>query len=400
MLNHTFGGIEMNLTSGKLFWTEGSDRFKYPILNENIKCDVLIIGGGVSGAMCAYFLSLVGMKVVVVDKREIGMGSSSANTGLLQFCSDKSLTSCMNSFGEEKGVRFYKLCEEAIKQLEKIIKTLNVDTQFILRKSLYFASGEEDRKLLLKEYENLCKHGFSATYEQYSTDFSFAKYGAIYSKGDAEVNPYLLVHGLLEKAVSLGAKVYQNTAIVHHKNVTFTTKNNNEICTKKAIFTTGYESQEIKKEKNSVLSSSYAIVTKPAPAFHWREDCLIWETARPYLYMRRTEDRRIIIGGLDEDTINIEERDSKLFHKKDLLIDKLHNFFPSNQFKVDYWWGATFGSTYTGLPVIGEYSGFEDCYFLLGYGGNGTVYSVILAQVIRDLINNKNHPDATIFCDY
>lgn len=393
----------MNLKSGKLFWTDGNNQFKYPILKENISCDVLIIGGGVSGAICAYFLSQAGVKVVVVDKREIGTGSSSANTGLLQFCSDKTLTSCINSFGEEKAVRFYKLCAEAIRQLEGIVSTLNIDTEFKLRNSLYFASSEEDKKQLFKEYENLLKYGFSVDYEQSSTDFPFAKYGSIYSQGDAEVNPYLLVHGLLDKAISMGAKVYQYTEIIHHKkidNLIFYTKNNVEICTKKAIYTTGYESQEIKKEKNSVLSSSYAIVTKSVPNFHWREDCLIWETARPYLYVRRTEDRRIIIGGLDEDTINIEERDSKLFHKRDLLLEKLHTFFPNNQFEIDYWWGATFGSTYSGLPMIREYKGFEDCYFLLGYGGNGTVYSVILAQIIRDLIIKGYHHNSDLFCKY
>ena len=43
---------------------------------------------------------------------------------------------------------------------------------------------------------------------------------------------------------------------------------------------------------------------------------LIWETARPYIYMRTTVDNRIIIGGLDEDTNIAQERDSKLIHKK------------------------------------------------------------------------------------
>lgn len=389
----------MNLKSGKLFWTEGTTKFQYPMLTENIKCDVLIIGGGVSGAICAYFLSMSGMKVVVVDKREIGMGSSSANTGLLQFCSDKTLTSCINSFGVEKAVRFYELCANAIGQLEEIVSRLDIDTEFKLRNSFYFASSEEDREQLLMEHENLLKYGFSAEYEQSSIDFPFATFGSIYSKGDAEVNPYLLVHGLLDKAINMGANVYQHTEIIHHKKETFYTKNHVEIRAKKALFTTGYESQEIRKERNSVLSSSYAIVTKQVPNFHWREDCLIWETARPYLYVRRTDDRRIIIGGLDEDTINLEERDSKLFHKKDLLLEKLHTFFPNNQFEIDYWWGATFGSTYSGLPIIGEYEGFENCYFLLGYGGNGTVYSVILAQVIRDLILLGEHKDTDLFCE-
>lgn len=379
----------MNLTSGKLFWIEGKGSSTYETLRENITCDVLIIGGGVSGAMCAYFLTLAGMKVVIVDKRDIGMGSSSANTGLLQFCSDKTLTSCMNSIGTENGVWFYKLCEKAIIQLKEIVSTLDIDPQFISRNSLYFASSREDKMMLIEEYKNLLQFGFDVTYEQNSISFPFAKDGSIYSKGDAEINPYLLVQGILAKVVDMGAKVYNYTEIIHHKKkdkLIFHTKDNIEIHARKGIFTTGYESQEMRKEKNSILSSSYAIVTNPVPELNWKDDCLIWETARPYLYIRRTKDRRIIIGGLDEENMKVEERECKLLHKRELLVDKLNTFFPGYHVEAQYWWGAVFGSTHSGLPMVQEYEGYEDCYFLLGYGGNGTVYSVILAQMIRDLI--------------
>ncbi len=79
----------------------------------------------------------------------------------------------------------------------------------------------------------------------------------------------------------------------------------------------GYEGLEFKKEKNATLISSYAIVTNPVEDLSsWYKRTLIWETARPYIYMRTTADNRIIIGGLDEDTNIAQERDSKLIHKK------------------------------------------------------------------------------------
>ncbi|MFJ7928580.1 hypothetical protein [Peribacillus sp. NPDC096448] len=54
-----------------------------------------------------------------------------------------------------------------------------------------------------------------------------------------------------------------------------------------------------------------------------------------------------------------------------------------NRVCADYYWGAFFGETHDGLLTIGMYPNHPNCYFLLGYGGNGTVYSVILSQIIR-----------------
>ncbi|KPC97682.1 putative thiazole biosynthetic enzyme [Geobacillus sp. BCO2] len=71
----------MNLQSGTFYWpTTFPDPPSYPVLEEDIDCDVLIIGAGTSGAQCAYFLSDTDLDVVVVEKRKAGHGSTAVNT--------------------------------------------------------------------------------------------------------------------------------------------------------------------------------------------------------------------------------------------------------------------------------------------------------------------------------
>ena len=77
-------------------------------------------------------------------KRAIACGSTVANTGLLQFLHDKSLTSLIHTFGKEKGVRAYRLCYEALRTMEKVVPTLDINPHFIPRNSLYYASKSED----------------------------------------------------------------------------------------------------------------------------------------------------------------------------------------------------------------------------------------------------------------
>lgn len=92
----------MDLQSGKLYWpTTVTNPPSYPKLDEDINCDVLIIGAGSSGAQSAHFLCDQGLSVVVVDKRKVGEGGTSTNTALIQYAGEKSFVSLRYTFGEE-----------------------------------------------------------------------------------------------------------------------------------------------------------------------------------------------------------------------------------------------------------------------------------------------------------
>ncbi|WP_163102142.1 NAD(P)/FAD-dependent oxidoreductase [Peribacillus alkalitolerans] len=399
----------MDLKDGKAFWSNiNTHKSHFSPLEEDVECDVCIIGTGVSGANAAYFLAETGLKVVVVDKRGIGEGSTSANTGLLQYSNDKTLTSTIQSFGEDIGFRHYQLCFDAIELLKKsVVPSLDEDPDFIIRKSLYLASSKKDKPLLDKEFELFKKFGFPVEYydqNMIEKKFGFSRPAALVTDNDAEVNPYRLVHSLLQYAHKKGTRVHPYTRINGKKlsqdQSVLYTENGYEIRTKYVIFSTGYEAQEEKRDPNAIIVSSYAIATNSlSESDMWYERMMIWETDRPYIYARTTRDHRIIMGGLDEKTSFVEKRESMLLHKRDLLLDMIGNYFPNvvGKIEAEFYWGAFYGETHDGLPTIGIYEDYPNSYFMLGYGGNGTVYSIILAQIIRDLITKGKHNDINIY---
>ena len=76
----------MNLTTDFPFWTVRDGLITvYPPLSQSIRCDALIVGGGISGALLAHELVKRGVDCVMIDRRDIGYGSTSASTALLQY---------------------------------------------------------------------------------------------------------------------------------------------------------------------------------------------------------------------------------------------------------------------------------------------------------------------------
>jgi glycine/D-amino acid oxidase-like deaminating enzyme len=396
----------MDLSSGKPYWHTTMDTIPtYKSLEADISCDVLIIGAGGSGSQLAYYFSEYDLDIVVVDKGTPGNGSTAVNTALLQYAGDKMFFELVNSFGEENAARHLKLCEMAINELEQASSQIGLNADFIRRDSLYYASQVQDTKKLEQEYSLLTKHGFDVewlTAENIASLYPFQKDAAILYKNDAEVNPLKLTIGLLEFARKKGVRIFSGTEITGKKleedSAEFFTKNGYSIKAKKAIIAAGYESLEFKKDKNAVITSSYNIITSPVDNFKcWYNRTLIWETARPYIYLRTTADNRIIIGGLDESTSYTDDRDAKILHKRDQLMVELQKLFPDLQVTPEYYIGAFYGGTHDGLPMIGQYEDFPNCYFLMGYGDNGLVYSMLLGKIIKELVINGNDPDSDLY---
>ena len=78
----------MKLYNGDLYWEKTYNKKTYSSLNENIKCDVLVVGGGMSGALVANELIDRGMDTVLIDESQVAKGSTMASAGMLQYTSD------------------------------------------------------------------------------------------------------------------------------------------------------------------------------------------------------------------------------------------------------------------------------------------------------------------------
>ncbi len=187
--------------------------------------------------------------------------------------------------------------------------------------------------------------------------------------------------------------------IEHTKStVKLETENGATIKAKKLIYATGYEAVNHVKKKIVELNSTFVIISEhhQKQESFW-DETIIWNTGKPYLYIRSTPDGRLLVGGRDEKFYDPEKRDKLIDNKTSALEQDFKKLFPASAFKSEFSWAGVFGSTKDGLPYIGEYKLLPNSYFALGFGGNGITFSLIAAEIIRDTIIGKANSDAKIF---
>ena len=399
----------MNLRSGLPHWlaidqsatSEPSD----PPLEGDATCEVLVLGGGVTGALIANQLVRSGSDVLLIDQRDFGHGSTAASTGLLQYEVDTPLLDLMAKVGTEQAVHAYRRGLQAIDEIEELTRSLDDTCGFSRKQSLYFASSIWHWRSLRKEYECRREFGFDVdwlTREQLAEVSSIKAAGAIRSRGDAQINPYRFTRQVIKSARRNSLRACGNTTVAQVKElphgVEVQTKSG-KILANQIVYATGYAAKPfLAGEESGTFHSTYAVISEPQSQFPgWPDQCLLWETARPYFYARQTDDGRALIGGGDTSFSTDHERDELVERKVERLIAQFASLFPDANFVPATAWAGTFAETKDGLAYIGQPQDRPRAYFALGYGGNGITYSMIAARLSADLHTGTPNPDAKVF---
>ena len=388
----------MKLHLGDLYWDETRKNTDYLELKEDFDIDVLVIGGGMSGALISHELGLRGFETAVIDKKIPGYGSSDGNTGIIQYHSDDSLPEMIENFGEKQAVDFYRLSIEAMKRLGEIAESLPEDTGYKKTHSLLLAAKEENTSALRENNKILNHYGFPSEYidqETLEKDYNIHAYGALKTGSDAELNPFKMVQALHKENLKRGVKVYKNAPadkITEKENGFVITSGSFTINAKKLILAMGYAKDVYPNIEEALeRNTTYSFVTEKIHEKLWGKEEMIWDDEDPYVYFRKLEDHRVIAGGRDEEgeklssVENIEKETNKIY-------ETICSYYPNFKAKIAYRWQSVFGESKDGLPFIGRDEENKNKYYAFGYGGNGTCYSVMASMIIADFLEEKEHP--------
>ena len=397
----------MDLKSGYPYWAvKNGLMYAFPQLAADLSCDVVVIGAGITGALIADELAGHGHDVVVVEQRDVGWGSTSASTALLQYEIDTHAIDLVRRYDQASALLAYQSCLQAISAIGAVARALK-DVDFATCQSMYYASKRADHARLAGEFAWRKRHGFPVRWLNRAAlkeEYGLTAPAAILSQVAARVDPYRLASRLLRRMQRQGTQVFDRTLVksitATTRSVQLTTANGQSIRAKHAVIAGGYEAQDWLRQRVAKNRSSYACISDPIDRAElgWLANMQVWESARPYLYLRSTGDGRLMVGGEDDDRDVPARRDRMVDRKAATLQRKVARLLPHIQMQLAFAWAGTFAETSDGLPLFGRHPQYGPrVLFALAYGGNGISYSMLGAGLLRAQIERRPHPLTRLF---
>lgn len=372
------------------------------------RADIAIIGGGLTGCAAALLFARAGARVILVDARRIGRGSSAASTALLMQEPDVDLGDLTERYGARTARRMWRSSRAAVGSLQRTLAGLGVSSLHGLP-SLYYARDAEDAAALRREASLRRRAGLPVTWVDAARVHSVAGIdaaGAIVTRGNGQVDPYEACMALARGAQSAGAVLHERSPVTRiagtRDGVTITLASG-EIAADWAVVATGYATPEFKPLAGRFrMFNTYVIATPRLSAQERRAvglgDVMVWDTGRPYHYLRWTPDHRLLFGGLDRPRLPNPIRPAALRARAAQLADQLIDLYPSLAgMKPEYAWEGLFATTPDGLPYIGRHRRYPRHLFALGYGGNGMTFGFLAAPALVRLAQGQPTRDDELF---
>lgn len=279
---------------------------QYNYLTENIETDIIIIGGGVTGSITAYYFSNANIPVVLLEKSRIAHGSTSITTSLLQYELDGTARNLEQYTSLDNTIRAYKLGLKALDEIDNFIIKHGNKCDYERKDTLFYTGKKSEISLIRDEYNVRKNANLDVNFiTEENNPFSFdLKAGVYANKGGAQLDPYKFTHHLLDVSCNLGLKVYENTEVLEinygEDKVEVITSYGYKVTGKKVIVATGYDVDKFTKRNFGLKTLTYNIATKPVESFEgWNNRVIIRDSNDPYNYYRTTSDNRILAGGED-----------------------------------------------------------------------------------------------------
>lgn len=357
-------------------WSDTKINRNYKELSSDIKTDILIIGGGITGINILY--NLKDEDVILVERNKIGSGVTLNTTGKLTYLQDNIYNNIIKNYDEKTASLYLKSQIEAIEIIKEIINNNHIECDFTKTKSYVFTDKKEDIEniKLLKQF--LEKNNIKV----YENDMKILKYLYSISVDDTyHFNPIKYIDGLLNLIDK--NKIYENTSIIDIKykdnKYLCSTKNNKIICNK------------------IVLATHYPYFIYP---YFFPLKCFL---EKSYLVSFKEEIDNISLISYNKPTISMRNYKDNVIYLSEThglcnkVDDKMHfnNLLNKIDKKPDYIWSNIDIITNDYMPYIGYMK--KDFFISTGYNTWGMTNSVLSGKIISDLIHNKKNEYVKLF---
>lgn len=356
-------------------WVEHCDMPHFESLAGSIKTDVLIIGGGMAGVLCARFLQEKGVDYTLVEGRTIGSGITKDTTAKITAQHGLLYAKLLRTMGEEAARKYLDVNLQAVQKYRELCKQISCDFETITS----YIYSRNDRKKLEEEADALRKIGYDTILVQ-DTGLPFATAGAIGFGDQGQFHPLKFIAGIAH-----GLNIYEHTFVKEFKNHTAVTDKGN-IVFQKVIFATHFpiDNKHGMYFLKLYQHRSYVIALEHAEDV----DGMYLDAEKGGFSFRNYGDLLLLGGG--------SHRTGKSGGNWQQLREFARDHYPRAVQK--YAWATQDCMSLDGVAYIGRYGKhMPDCYVATGFNKWGMTTSMVSAMILSDLVMEKDNPYADVF---
>lgn len=357
-------------------WAREKEKPKFKALFGDAKTDVLIIGGGVAGILCAHFLKQSGVECMLLEADEICSGTTGNTTAKITLQHGLIYDKMIKRFGVERARRYLEAQKEAIEQYRMLCA--DVACNFETRNAYVYSRNDCEK--IEKEVDAYAKIGYGAEFTK-ETELPFSVAGAVKVGKQAQFHPLRFLY-----AIAKDLPIYEHTKVKEFLGQNVVLTNHGKIKTEKIIVATHFPI--FNKHGGYFLKlyqhRSYVLALKDAPKING----MYVDENEKGLSFRSFDDLLLLGGG--------SHRTGK----------KGGNWAELSAFAKTHYKGAKEVCRFAAqdcmplddIPYIGQYAkSTPNLYVATGFHKWGMTSSMTAAMLLCDLILEKENPYEEIF---
>ncbi|MBQ8389796.1 MAG: FAD-dependent oxidoreductase [Oscillibacter sp.] len=347
----------------------------FPPLEGDRRTDVLIIGGGMAGVLCAYFLTQAGVDCLLIESDRVGQGVTGRTTAKITAQHGLFAQDLLRRFGKEKARLYLEANLTAVEQYRRLAE--RIPCGFEDKDSFVYSLDHPEK--LEKELRALAALGHPGEPVRH-LPLPFSTAGAVKMAGQAQFHPLKFLAGLLP-----GLPIYEHTAArAFHKNTVLTGRGS--IRAKAIIVATHFP----------ILNKHGAYFLK---LYQHRSYVLALEGAQSVggMYVDEAEKglsfrdygEALLLGGGDHRTGKEGGGWAEL-----KAFARVH--YPDAEVRRQ--WATQDCMSLDAVPYIGPYSkNTPGLYVAAGFNKWGMTGAMVSAMVLTDLVQGKQSPYGAVF---
>jgi glycine/D-amino acid oxidase-like deaminating enzyme/nitrite reductase/ring-hydroxylating ferredoxin subunit len=373
-------------------WESTSEESHFPSLTQDSDAEVVIIGGGITGITAAALLSQAGRRVVVLEARSVGFGTTGHSTGNLYATVDHQLYHIRDKWNQETATAVARSRNQAVDFIEQIVNTYNISCDFARRPQYIFPTDDSQVEQMEKEYEAVRDAGLDAAIvSEIPLPFSIDQ--AVKIEHQAQFHPATYVRELANHVASKGCQIYENSRVIEIDEDELTVHTDSaKIHASKIILATHTPVGIHPVQTLLGPYREYALAARLADDRY--PEGIFWSLEQPSHSIRSYD-----AGGTKYLIVIGEEHKTGQHDSDEDYYQKVEQYAHSH-FKLDsiaYRWSAQNYQPADLLPYIGQTLASEDIYMATGFGTDGLTYGTLAARILADDILGQGNPWAELY---